>query len=883
MDEDVEYLSLAEEPKSANRLFFDGVFIAFVFATSTVVIGFTGIALTGGISDKNTQQYALGIVTSHRIWALFWFSSILVPLWTVWFWWLYRSVREFRSLSAEEWRSRPADLVRIFRDVHDIPYLGALASIALWVGGGFGAIWFFRDLSVTFYWVVPVLAICTSLSINLPQIYAQRSLLRPLENEIRALNPAINVSDVKRRVSISRKLRAGLLGLLAFTLGVAFMVSFVLVERYRVQDRIERLESQIPIYEDWIRRVNPTDQSPEEVEQWAAPLRNFHIGSQGGPILYDITEGRFIVNVPAVAEDHATVEIMLGAKDGFAEDYKTGTSYRSLPENLFEGLPLRNQYRIVLAEPHGQGTVDFLRNTLVVYALVSLLCFVVSYYLSNDLVIPIKELLKYTKRVGQGRLIKRRPFVTGDELGQLAEETAQTVTNIAGIVADIQTAGISLGEASRSVAEGSISLAEGSRNQLVQAESTARAVDLLATRLEGSKQEIDRLEEAVSASSSAAIELHVSAQQVNETTTHLATETENIRVASDGMVASTESLTSRLVDLETYTDQTVTAVKLIDDRVNALREEAALSEQLSSDVLANTQAGRDALAATVQSITASRRLVLDTADIIVSLRNRNRAINEIIETIRSVASRTTLLSLNASILAAQAGQHGASFQVVAEEIRQLAYGTTARAREIAELIETIQVETENAAQAIEQVTDQADRNVTMAEGTSKVLDEITRKAEGSLAVVERTSRAVDDQSRSAREINEVVRQLGDLVREFTQLGETQRDMGGRIALGIDQVRDHVRRVGRASSEQVRASGQVTDGVETVAHTLQSVLRTLNEEIGASGEIRQSAGAVRETASRSTVQTDELVRLSADLQKLASLLQADVGRFRVESE
>lgn len=881
MDEEIESLSLEELPKSATRLFAEALLIAACFATLTIAIGVAGILFTGGLFEPATQRYLEGLIGWDRVSQLGWFTLVLATIWTGWFWYLFKSVREFRSLPPEEWKSRPDDLVRLFRQVHDIPYLGTLVSVFLWVAGGIVAIWFFRDLSSSFYWVIPTLSTCTAMSINLPQIYAQRDLLRPLENEIRVLNPAINVSNVKRRNSIGRKLRSGLFGLLLFTLGVGFLVSFVVVERFRVQDRVERLDSLLPLFADWVQRAQPSDFSPSERERWTGPLGRFHTGSRAGPVLYDLTDGIFLVNVPGVAEDSATVEIMQRAQEQYEEDYRHGVTFHSLPESIFDEFGLQHRYLLALAELHTHSSTDLFRSLIVIYALIAVLCLLVSVFLSRDLIVPLRSLLKYTRRVGQGRLIRHRPFVTGDELGELAEQTAQTVSNLADIVTDIREASTALGEAARAVATRSVTLSEASRGQYDLADNTARSVDQLAARLESGKQEIDRLEEAVEGSSSAAIELHATAQQVNTSTGELAAETGDIRKASGEMLASTERLASRLSDLESFTAQTVSAVQLIEDRVNALRTDAVMSEQLSSDVLANTQSGRDALAQTVRAITESRQLVDETAGIVVSLRSRNRAINEIIETIRSVASRTTLLSLNASILAAQAGEHGASFQVVAEEIRQLAYGTTGKAREIAELIETIQVETERAANSIEEVMVRAGQNVAMAESTSRVLDEITQKAEESLSVVERTRRAVDDQSQSARSITQVVNQLGELVREFSRLGETQRYTGTQIATRIEQVQQQVARVNRASHEQVRASAQVTEGVETVNHTLQSVLRTLNEEIGASGDIRRSAATVRETASRSREQTDELVRVARELETLASRLDSDVGRFRLE--
>ena len=95
------------------------------------------------------------------------------------------------------------------------------------------------------------------------------------------------------------------------------------------------------------------------------------------------------------------------------------------------------------------------------------------------------------------------------------------------------------------------------------------------------------------------------------------------------------------------------------------------------------------------------------ADSMKTLQERTEAVKSIADTIFSISSQTNLLALNASIESARAGEAGKGFAVVADEIRQLAEKTRSETESIAQILEELSKNAEDAATAVNRSMDAA--------------------------------------------------------------------------------------------------------------------------------------------------------------------------------
>ena len=131
-------------------------------------------------------------------------------------------------------------------------------------------------------------------------------------------------------------------------------------------------------------------------------------------------------------------------------------------------------------------------------------------------------------------------------------------------------------------------------------------------------------------------------------------------------------------------------------------------------------------------------------------------IGQIMAIISAIADQTNLLSLNASIEAARAGDAGRGFTVVAEEVRKLAEKTADATRAVSDVVIEIQSETKNSVHTMEMTAHAVDETMVLSEKARGALVEIresvTRSAEDIQSIAAASQQQIGD-ARSGRPSN----------------------------------------------------------------------------------------------------------------------------------
>jgi|GEM_PF-1390956 len=157
------------------------------------------------------------------------------------------------------------------------------------------------------------------------------------------------------------------------------------------------------------------------------------------------------------------------------------------------------------------------------------------------------------------------------------------------------------------------------------------------------------------------------------------------------------------------------------------------------------------------------RQVRASAQTVASLGTRSDQIGQIVGTIEEIADQTNLLALNAAIEAARAGEQGRGFAVVADEVRALAERTTKATREIGEMIKSIQVETREAVQAMEEGVQEVVRGTEQTAHSGQAIERILEEINSLSLQIDQISTAAEEQTATTSEIS------GNMMR-ITEIG-----------------------------------------------------------------------------------------------------------------
>ncbi|MBT3272173.1 MAG: 4Fe-4S binding protein [Spirochaetales bacterium] len=223
----------------------------------------------------------------------------------------------------------------------------------------------------------------------------------------------------------------------------------------------------------------------------------------------------------------------------------------------------------------------------------------------------------------------------------------------------------------------------------------------------------------------------------------------------------------------------------------SLEQSSASVEEMVSSIGSASKIASDRQAAVSELISMARKGGKDLNETVSGIEGIAKSvanINEMINVINNVASSTNLLSINAAIEAAHAGDSGRGFSVVAEEIRKLAETTAENSRTISITLKTI----------ISGITDASEKSKATGSTVTGIIDEI-------LEVTDSLNQLTD----SMHEMSLGSGQIIDAITHLKDISYQVKDSYSEMSSSMTTMGDIISTINAISNENVDNLQKVT--------------------------------------------------------------------------
>ena len=190
---------------------------------------------------------------------------------------------------------------------------------------------------------------------------------------------------------------------------------------------------------------------------------------------------------------------------------------------------------------------------------------------------------------------------------------------------------------------------------------------------------------------------------------------------------------------------------------------ASDSSKAAAEATKSTESAMHTVQATLSGMSVIRETISEMEKRIKRLGERSQEISQIVNLINTISERTHVLSLNAAMQAAMAGDAGRGFAVVAEEVQRLAENSRQATGQIANLVQNIQVETNDTIATVNKTIDQVVKESELAHNAGERMRE-THEATARLVQLVTT---IANSSAEQTKIAVSLRSAADEITQFT--------------------------------------------------------------------------------------------------------------------
>ncbi|MCM1992267.1 methyl-accepting chemotaxis protein [Oceanirhabdus seepicola] len=283
-------------------------------------------------------------------------------------------------------------------------------------------------------------------------------------------------------------------------------------------------------------------------------------------------------------------------------------------------------------------------------------------------------------------------------------------------------------------------------------------------------------------------------EQVSDAARNLAATSEEVSASNEEIVNSVEQIAQGASQQAMDAENGAKLGLNLDNKFNQLANNTDTMAENANEVININTNGVNVVKGLKEKTDLNNKSIDKIEVAIKRLSEQSSAIQNILETIGSIADQTNLLALNASIEAARAGEAGKGFAVVAEEIRKLADGSSSATNEIKEIVNATMQESNNAVQIMNEVRVVSTDQTKSVEEANNAFENISKSIYVITNKIEEVTKYVNDVMEDKDLIVKSIESISAVSEETAASSEEVTASVQQQSLAIDQVTESAQRL-----------------------------------------------------------------------------------------
>ena len=603
--------------------------------------------------------------------------------------------------------------------------------------------------------------------------------------------------------------------------------------------------------------------------------------------LETLLKGGLILSVKVIDVEGRTT-VMKSAPERSTEDLKGSLS----PFSVFY-IPRLN----TLSVPLGKGSIEIvysgnsvnelMKRFLVIPPVMQSLTFVVVIYaiikfFTMKVGKPVELINSALGKVTAGDLTAEVPEVGKGEMASIAnglqfliERLSSTITRFNSLSGDVAAAMEQLTGTLENVGD-------AARQQSKSIDTVISSIRAANNAQVSTAESTEKLSHVSSENVSSLLQMKTAAEEIALSTERLFKSTGDSYAMIAEMSQTSKAIAENAGEVSQAVESTSASVEEISASLSAVQDHTKRSSEFTSQVrILLTDRGTLAVADAIEAMEEITDEVTRFAKIVTQLDERSKDIEKVLSVIKEVTEKTNLLSLNAAILAAQAGEYGKGFSVVADEIRSLSDRTSSSAREIAGIVGAIQGEIHDAASAIHEGVKKVEVGKDLILKSGEAMGETLEAAQKSARMATVVEKATTEQTEGLRQIRLSMENVRLMIDQVAKATEEQRKGSSHLLDSISEVKEVAEIVKKGTEEHAVGTRVISKNLELNMEMVSQINQSTRHQQTVNKGIVDSVEQMKQAGISATRDIEEVAISFNSLREEVEILKKEMKAFKTK--